>query len=80
MAKEFVFDSWKGQETSLLRSVQIGSGAHQASNTMGAGDPSPEIKWQRPKTDHTIPSSDRVENGTAMSILPFPHTSSLHGA
>jgi hypothetical protein len=44
MAKEFVFDSWKGQETSLLKIVHIGSGAHPGSNPMDAGDPLPKVK------------------------------------
>jgi hypothetical protein len=36
MAKEPGFDSWKGQELSLLNKIQTGFGPHSTSYLMGA--------------------------------------------
>jgi hypothetical protein len=44
---------------SLFHSVQIGSGAHPDSYTMGTGGSFPEVKQPRSEADHSPPTKQR---------------------
>jgi hypothetical protein len=51
-----------GQDSSPLRVVQTGSGAHPASYRIGTGALSKGVKWQEPEADHLPPTSAEVKN------------------
>jgi hypothetical protein len=57
----------------LLHSVQTGSGAHPASNSVGTGGSYLGVKRPGREADHSPSSSVEVKNGGA--IPPLPHTS-----
>jgi hypothetical protein len=60
------------QDSSLLHSIQTGSGAHLASYTMGTGGSFPGGK-----ANHSPPSTAEVKNGGAIPTSTSPI--SLHG-
>jgi hypothetical protein len=72
------FNSWQGQDSSLLHSIKTGSGAQPVSYTMDTTGCFPRSKVAGGEADHSPPSSAEVKNGGAMP--PFPHMSSWCGA
>jgi hypothetical protein len=67
----------RGQDCSVLHSVQTGSGPTNAPNQWVSGTVSLEVKRQERETDHSPPFSAEVENGGAIHSLHY--TSSSHG-
>jgi hypothetical protein len=55
------FESWKGQEYSLLHIVQTGSGFHSTPYRMGTGSLSLGVKQQGREADHSPPTSAKVK-------------------
>jgi hypothetical protein len=66
------FESWKGQEFSIFRVVQTGSGVHPTSCLVGNGDFSPGVKRPWREADRSPPAATEVKK--CESILPVPHT------
>jgi hypothetical protein len=62
------FDSRKGQDFYLLRSVQICSGAHPSSHTIGTGGCFLVIKQPGCEADHSPPSSAEAMNSGAIKL------------
>jgi hypothetical protein len=52
------------------QSVQIGTGAHPASCTMGTGGSFPGRKWPWREPNHSFPSRVEVKNGGSIPLLP----------
>jgi hypothetical protein len=71
-------DSRQEQDFSLLHSLQTGCGAHPVSCPMGTGCDFPGVKWPRPETDHSAPSTAEVKNGGAIILLPLDHHGIVH--
>jgi hypothetical protein len=68
------------QDSSLLHSVQTGSGTHPASYPLGTGALSSEVKRPGREADHSSPSNPEVKNGGAIPPLPPPQMSSWGGS
>jgi hypothetical protein len=67
------FDSWQGQNCSLLHRVQTGSWIHPASYSVDIGDYFTVVKLSGREADNSLIYSVEVNNSGA--ILPLPHTS-----
>jgi len=57
-------------------SIQTGSGAYPASYPMGTRGLSLGVKWPGHKSDHSLPSSNKVNNEWSYTSTP---PTSLHG-
>jgi hypothetical protein len=64
------FESWYGQEFSLLHVVQIGSEVHPTSYTIGNGGSLPGVKRPGRETDHSLPTSVEVKKMCTYTITP----------
>jgi hypothetical protein len=66
------FESRWGQEFSLLRVVQTGSGVHPTSYPMGNGEFSPGVKRQGHEADQFLPTRAEVKKiGIYTSTPPY---------
>jgi hypothetical protein len=63
------FESRYGQEFSLVRVVQTGSGVHLTSYSMGTGGSFPGVKRPRCEADHSPPTNAEVKK-----IWPYTST------
>jgi hypothetical protein len=69
-AARYDFDSWQGQNFSLLHSVQTGSGANPAFYPMRTGSFSVRVKRPGCEANHSPPSSPEIRNCGAIPPLP----------
>jgi hypothetical protein len=72
--KESEFESGYGQEFSLLRVVQTGSGVQPASYPMSAGGSFPRVKRQGREADHWPPTSAEIKKNWIYTSTSLPFT------
>jgi hypothetical protein len=65
-----VFESRHEQSSSLLRGVQIASGAHPAAYQVGPVGSYPGVKRPGNEAEKSPPSNAEVKNGGATPALP----------
>jgi hypothetical protein len=56
------FDSQQVQELFFRHCVQTGPGAHNAAYAVCAGRLTPQVKWPRPETTHSLIPDAEVKN------------------